>query len=163
MEIPERLAGRGIQREDVALVATAEDQAAGRGHHARPRRGMQHEFPLLPAGQDVERPDRTRSIVALQRLLATAEEGFAFFVFHVGLVVDRAHQANGNEELFRLRVVGRAEPVGRALKARPDQVAVVGRLRSRQDDRPARLVEPRRPGLLRILVAVQEFAGFAIE
>ena len=87
---------------------------------------MQHEFPLLLAGQHIQRPDRAGGIVTGQRLLAAAEERLALFVFDIRFVVNGSHQPGGYEKLLCFRIVGRAEPVRGALQTRPDQVAVVG-------------------------------------
>src|SRR4051794_10748678 len=71
LELPQRFAGLRIEREEVSFVRSAEDETAGRGHHAGPCRRRQLEVPCLLAGLDVDRADRAPRFF-VEPLLAAA-------------------------------------------------------------------------------------------
>ena len=58
LELPQRLAGPRVEREEIALRRSAEHETARCRHHARPGRRRQLEVPHLFAGLDVERAHR---------------------------------------------------------------------------------------------------------
>src|SRR5439155_21502811 len=55
LKLPERLAGRGIERKEIAFIRSAEDEVTGSRHHAGPGGRGQAEIPRHGAGLDIER------------------------------------------------------------------------------------------------------------
>ena len=63
---PQLLAGFGVQREEVAFVAAAEDKLAGSGENAGPGLGLELIFPHALAGLGVQRAHAAMAKVAGQ-------------------------------------------------------------------------------------------------
>src|SRR6202041_2482962 len=62
---PEEAAGAGIEGEEIALLAAAEDQIRGGREYAGPRDVVHLEFPLLLERVGIERPYRAIPFVFL--------------------------------------------------------------------------------------------------
>src|SRR5262249_40931470 len=155
-------AGLGVEREEVAFVRSAEDQAAGRGHDAGPRWRRQREVPDLLTRLHIERADRAPRFF-VETLLGSACVVRAWAVLDRGLVVNGTHFAYRYVKKAGRRAVRGARPVRRALQTRIDERAFLRRIHSGNKDWPALGVQPLRPGLFGVLRAKQEVAGFSIE
>ena len=97
LELPQRLAGRRVERVEVAFVRSAEHQSAGRGHHAGPGRRRQREVPHRLAGLHVERAHGAPRFL-VEPLFAAAGVVGARPVLDGGLEVDRSHLAHRHVE-----------------------------------------------------------------
>ena len=163
VEVPERLAGIGIHREDVALLGPGDHEPAGGGQYPGHCGRQLLELPLQLSGQGVERPDRSVGLIRVRPPLAAADESRSGLVLGLALEVDGGHLPGRDEERHPVRVVGRAVPVRRAGKARPHQRPLLARRRPGNAHGPAVLVDPLRPGLGRVLGRPQELARLAVE
>ena len=93
LKIPQGFAGGGIEREKVAFLAAAKDQATGRREHASPGRRMQSEFPPQMAGFRLECSDR--AIATGNPAITPGRKQTTRLIFHFTLEEDVASFPDG--------------------------------------------------------------------
>src|ERR1044071_521850 len=103
LEIPERLAGGRVQREEFSLRAASEYQATRRRHHARPRRPAKLEFPLHFARVRLECTHRAPWVLARNAARAAGVEDGTGLVFRFALVINSPFFPHGYVEQVGLR------------------------------------------------------------
>src|SRR5258708_36063019 len=121
LKLPDRLAGERIEREEIAFVGSAEDNASRRRQQSSPGRGLQAKLPTQFSGRGIESANRSVCFIATQCALAAASEERAGFVLRFALVVIRTHLTHWHKEEFVARVIAWRKPIRCALQARPHQ------------------------------------------
>ena len=162
--MPERLAGGGVEGDEVAFGVAGEQQASGGGEHAGPGGRGVREFPFHFAGRGIERAQCAEVRLGfVGRKIGAAVIGVSGFVRLRRGAESVALVARGDIEQSGLRVVGGRIEIRGAQRSGTNGMARERRAGFLFSDGTAFRVFGVAPGLLTVGVGGDEFAGGAIQ